>query len=122
MDPQATEPATTRATRPTAAAVGQSRLEEARRRVAALKGFYIHLSVFVLVLAGLLVVNILTGGPWWVAWVFLGWGVGVLAHGLALSARSSRAIAAWEQRKLEAYLAKDDGGSPRSRHNTEQPS
>jgi 2TM domain len=124
MDPQATEPAKTRAQEapPRAAALSEARLAAARRRVAALKAFYIHLGVFVLVLAGLLILNSLTGGPWWVVWVFLGWGAGVLAHGLALSARGSRAIAAWEKRKLEAYLAQDDGGSPGSRQDTNRPS
>jgi len=39
----------------------EARLARARRRVAALKGFYIHLSVFVLVMAGLAVINLLTG-------------------------------------------------------------
>jgi hypothetical protein len=93
------------------------RLAEARRRLAALKGFYIHLSVFVLVLAGLLIINSLTGGPWWAVWVFLGWGLGVLAHALALWARGSRSVAAWEERKLKAYLAEGNGGPPGSRRN-----
>jgi 2TM domain len=42
--------------------------------VAALKGFYIHLVVFALLLMGLLAVNSASGGSWWVVWVFLGWG------------------------------------------------
>ena len=79
----------------------------ARRRVAALKGFYIHLAVFVLVLAGLAVVNFLAGGPWWVLWVLFGWGIGLLAHGLAVSARTSRAIANWEARKMQQYLREE---------------
>ena len=54
------------------------KLARARRRVEALKGFYVHLIVFVLVMLGLVVVNALTGGPWWVIWVFLGWGIGVV--------------------------------------------
>jgi len=97
------------------AAADAARLVEARRRLAALKGFYIHLSVFVLVLAGLLIINSLTGGPWWAVWVFLGWGLGVLAHALALWTHGSRRVAAWERRKLEAYLAEDDGGPSGSR-------
>ena len=83
----------------------EARLAEARRRLAALKGFYIHLSVFVLVVLALVFVNSLSGGRWWVLWVFFGWGLGVLAHGAAVSARGSRALAAWEERKLEGYLA-----------------
>jgi hypothetical protein len=100
---------------PNSPLTGEARLAYARRRVAALKGFYIHLSVFALVLLGLLAVNSATGGPWWVVWVFLGWGLGVLAHGLAVIGRGSRAIAAWEQRKLRDYLAEDGGGQPAHR-------
>ena len=82
----------------------EEKLARARRRVAALKGFYSHLVVFVIVVAGLVVVNFLTGQPWWVLWVLFGWGVGLLAHGLTVSARTSRAIADWEERKTRQYL------------------
>jgi 2TM domain len=107
--------------RPAAALTPEARLARARRRVAALKGFYIHLGVFALVLIGLLVVNSVTGGPWWVVWVFLGWGIGVLSHGLAVMGRGSRAIAAWEERKLRHYLAEADGGPPAGRFDRGQP-
>ena len=80
------------------------RLERAKRRVAALKGFYIHLSVFVLVIVGLTIINYLTGSRWWVLWVLLGWGIGVLAHGLAVSTRTSGAIADWEERKTRQFM------------------
>jgi hypothetical protein len=82
----------------------EARRERARRRVAALKGFYVHLTVFVLVMAGLAVVNLLTGRPWWVLWVVFGWGIGVVVHGLAVSARTSRAIADWEERKTQQFM------------------
>jgi hypothetical protein len=102
---------------------GEARLAQARRRVAALKGFYIHLIVFALVLLGLFIVNSASGGPWWVVWVFIGWGLGVLAHGLAVSGRGARTIAAWEQRKLQDYLAEDsDPPLPhRERHGPDKP-
>jgi hypothetical protein len=72
--------------------------------VAALKGFYVHLFVFALVLAALALVNAAVGGPWWVQWVLLGWGIGILAHGFTVFGQSSRAIADWEERKLKEFL------------------
>ncbi len=45
-------------------------------------GFQIHAVVFVLGLAVLIAVNLLTGPLYWVLWVILGWGVGLLMHGL----------------------------------------
>jgi hypothetical protein len=79
----------------------QARLEQAKRQVAAMKGFYIHLAVFVLVLAGLFAINALSRGSWWVQWVFLGWGIGVVAHALAVFGRAPRAVADWEERKAK---------------------
>jgi hypothetical protein len=80
------------------------RLARARRQLAALEAFYIHLFVFATVLAALAVINWATGGPWWVLWVLLGWGVGVLAHALTVFGQTSRAIADWEERKLREFL------------------
>jgi len=85
-------------------APSEERIARARRRLAALKGFYIHLFIFAVVMAGLTLVNAAVGGPWWVLWVLLGWGVGVLAHGLTVLGQSSRAIAHWEERKLKEFL------------------
>lgn len=91
-------------TGPHAPAASEEQIARARRRVAALKGFYIHLFIFVLVLAGLTIINAAAGGPWWVLWVLLGWGAGVLAHALTVFGQSSRAIAGWEERKLKEFL------------------
>ncbi len=80
------------------------KFEHAKRRVAAMKGFYIHLVVFVLVLVGLLVVDVATGGEWWVHWVALGWGVGVIAHAFAVFGLVPRMVADWEARKLKQLM------------------
>lgn len=52
----------------------------AGQRQGATRGFYIHLIVFVAVMALLTVINALTPGPWWVQWAFIGWGLGILGH------------------------------------------
>lgn len=86
------------------AASDEERLARARRRLAVLKGFYIHLFIFAAVLAGLAVINAAVGRPWWVLWVLVGWGIGVLAHGLVVLGYTSRAVADWEERKLRQYI------------------
>ena len=43
-------------------------------------GFRIHAMVFVPTLIALAVVNYFTGAPYWVLWVVLGWGIGLLSH------------------------------------------
>jgi hypothetical protein len=69
------------------------------RQVAAIKGFYIHLAVFTLVMVLLLTINVASGADWWAQWVFLGWGVGVLGHAFAVFGQAPVALARWEQRK-----------------------
>jgi 2TM domain len=43
-------------------------------------GFRVHAIVFVLTIAVLLVINLLTGSPYWILWVLLGWGIGLFSH------------------------------------------
>jgi hypothetical protein len=45
-----------------------------------LKGFQIHLTVYLAVIAGLFLINAMSGGHWWVQWPLIGWGVGILGH------------------------------------------
>jgi hypothetical protein len=79
----------------------QEKLARAKRQVAAIKGFYIHLFVFVVVMATLFAINLVTTDIWWVQWPFLGWGIGVLAHALAVFGRTPRVIQKWEARKIQ---------------------
>jgi hypothetical protein len=48
-----------------------------RRRKA---GFHRHLWSYTIVIGGLLLINILTPGPWWFQWPALGWGIGLAFH------------------------------------------
>jgi fatty acid desaturase len=83
------------------------RLTKARRQVAAIKGFYIHFFIFVLVMLGLAAINLSVGGPWWVLWVLLGWGIGVLAHALTVFGHTSKRIADWEERKIRQLTSQN---------------
>ncbi len=78
----------------------QTNLIRARQKVAAIKGFYIHLAVFVPVLALLLAINVATGREWWVHWPLLGWGIGIVAHAAAVFGRSPGVVSNWETRKI----------------------
>lgn len=80
----------------------------AKRQVAAIKAFYIHLAVFVTVIGLLLAIDATTGPDWWVQWPFLGWGVGILAHAFAVFGQSPGVIANWEARKVEAVKRRLD--------------
>jgi hypothetical protein len=76
-------------------------------QVRKLKGFYIHLAQYVLVIALLTVINALTTpNRWWVQWVIMGWGVGVFFHWLQISERFSLFGSKWEKEQVEKRLGR----------------
>ena len=79
----------------------RQRYEWARARVQALKGFYIHAMVFVLVNVALLSINALADGVWWFYWPLMGWGIGLGVHALAVFGFGGGGPwgRAWEERK-----------------------
>jgi GNAT superfamily N-acetyltransferase len=54
----------------------------AKKRVDAKMGFLGHLTVFVLVNAGLYLLNLLKGGSSWQIFPLWGWGLGLTIHGI----------------------------------------
>ena len=72
----------------------------AERQVEAITAFYIHLSVFLVVIGILVAVNFLTTSTWWVQWPFLGWGIGILAHAFAVFGRKPAFVTRWQLRKI----------------------
>ena len=76
-------------------------------RVRKLKGFYIHLAQFLIMIAILAIVNVVTYRHYlWVLWVALGWGMGVLIHGLRVFDKVPFLTAEWERRQVEKHLGR----------------
>lgn len=56
----------------------------AERRADAKLAFRSHLMAYVVVNAGLIAINLITSpGEYWFIWPLMGWGVGLVAHGMA---------------------------------------
>jgi transcriptional regulator with XRE-family HTH domain len=91
-------------------AVSESQSAEeilAFNQVRKLKGFYIHLAQYVLVIAVLTVINALTTpNRWWVQWVVMGWGIGVFFHWLQISERFGLFGSKWEKEQVEKRLGR----------------
>ena len=85
----------------------QQRYERARKRVQALKGFYIHAATYVLVNIGLFVIDLMTGGGWWFFWPLIGWGIGLAAHGLNVFGFGGVLGRDWEERKIREFMDKE---------------
>jgi hypothetical protein len=76
----------------------------AKARVEELKGFYVHLMVYVVVNAGLVAINLLTTpGSYWFYWPLIGWGIGLIIHGLMVFGGGLFG-SAWEERKVRELM------------------
>ncbi len=78
--------------------------EKTRRavqQVQAMTGFYVHLAIFVVVIAILGIVNWAVSATWWVQWPMLGWGAGLIAHYLLVFGEFPDFVRRWQERKVE---------------------
>jgi hypothetical protein len=58
---------------------------QAERQADVKLGFRSHLFAYVLVNAGLVAINLVTSpGYFWAIWPIIGWGLGLVAHGVAV--------------------------------------
>ena len=85
------------------------RYQRALHRVRELKEFYGHLTSYVLVNAGLFLVDVFTGDGWWFYWPLLGWGIAVVAHGIRAFGLVDLFGKDWEERKVRELMEKDKG-------------
>ena len=82
--------------------------ERARRRLVSEKGFYVHLVTYVLVIAGLFIINVLTGhGRWWFVWPAVGWGIGIAMHALSAFGLIGLLGRDWEERRLKELIEEE---------------
>jgi amino acid transporter len=87
-----------------------------RRRVHRIAEFYQHLVVFVIIVAAMWAINAWqiadSAQPtkwhsWWALWPTLGWGIGVLTHGITVAPMWNFFSLDWEERKVKELLARE---------------
>lgn len=93
----------------TATASTQAQQDEqlALAKVRKIRGFYIHLTQYVVVIAVLAVINLVTHpSKLWFFWPAMGWGIGVLAHAAATFEFIPFVGAQWERKQVEKQLGR----------------
>lgn len=79
--------------------------EQAMMYVRDIKGFYSHLLKFVIVIFCLFIINLITSPHYyWVIWPAIGWGIGLLFHGLNVFEVFNFFGPEWERRQIEKRL------------------
>ena len=87
----------------------EERYYEAKKRVEEIKGFYGNLISYIVVNIGLMVINLLTSPKYlWFFWPMLGWGIGVLFHGLKVFNYMPFLGKDWEENKIKEFMDKEE--------------
>ena len=102
-DTPTTTPNSSPTNKPSASQQEQLALLEVRK----LKGFYLHLAQYVVVIAALCAINLLTTPHrLWFYWPALGWGIGILAHAATIFGWLPFLGVDWEKRQVEKRLGR----------------
>jgi two-component system, LytTR family, sensor kinase len=92
----------------TQAYMDEKRYQKAKERVEAVKGFYGNLIAFCVIIPILAVINHKTTSFPWVIFPFLGWGFGLITHGMEAFGYNPIWGKRWEDRKLRELMEKDE--------------
>ena len=91
---------------------------KAKKKVEALKGFYTHLMIYLVINTSLLIIKIIGNfyygdyfmGPLWhfstfATWLF--WGIGLSFHALKVFKKNPFFNRNWEERQIQKYIDED---------------
>ena len=80
--------------------------QKAKERVAVLRAFYRHLSVYVIVNLGLFLINMITSPETlWFIWPLMGWGIALALH--AFRVFVARPGSSWEEKKIAELMQEE---------------
>jgi hypothetical protein len=83
----------------------------AKKRVEEIKGFYVHLGIYLIVNTMLFLINVLSdSGNYWFYWPLLGWGIGLAAHAFTVFAMGGLFGTNWEERQIRKLLEEERRG------------
>jgi hypothetical protein len=87
----------------------KERYEKAKKRVEDIKGFYMHLMMYIIVNIAVFIINI-TATPehLWFYWSLLGWGIGIAAHGFSIFGLAGLFGPEWEERKIQKIMKEQE--------------
>lgn len=82
-------------------------IKTALKKVRRIRDFYIQLSIYVVINLLLFLINlIVTPDYWWVIWVIIGWGIGILIKAFRIWVVPMWFDDDWEREKVEQQLNK----------------
>lgn len=81
---------------------------KAQKRVEDIKGFYGHLTSYIIVNLGLMILNLITSSQHlWFLYPAMGWGIGVAVHGMSVFNYLPFLGNNWEERKIREFMEQE---------------
>ncbi len=88
--------------------ISEDRYLKAQKRVEDLKGFYGNLTSYLVVNTGLMILNLITSPDrLWFIYPLLGWGIGVVLHGMSVFNYMPFLNRDWEEKKIQELMNKE---------------
>ncbi|PKA83862.1 LytS/YehU family sensor histidine kinase [Ulvibacter sp. MAR_2010_11] len=88
--------------------ISEKKYERAKKRVEELKGFYVHLTIYLIMVPVFIFLNYKSTGFPWAIFPIAGWGFGVMGHAMEVFNYNPFLGKNWEDRKLRELMDKDD--------------
>jgi sensor histidine kinase YesM len=88
--------------------ISDKKYERAKERVENLKGFYIHFTIYLIMIPAFIYLNIRSTSFPWAIFPIIGWGFGVAGHAMEAFDYNPFLGKNWEERKIKELMDKDD--------------
>ena len=83
--------------------------QRAKERASTIRGFYIHLGVYIAVNLLLFLINIIASPTnLWFFWPLLGWGIFIAIHAIVVFALGGLFGAEWEEKKIQEIMENEN--------------
>lgn len=87
--------------------ISDKKYARAKKKVEEIKGFYIHLFIYLLMVPVFIFLNVRSTGFPWALFPIVGWGLGVTSHAMEVFSYNPFLGKSWEERKLKEFMEKD---------------
>jgi len=82
--------------------------QKASKKVKEIKGFYIHLFTYLVIIPVIVFINLrFSPQYYWFFYPMIGWGFGLLGHGLGVFGTDSLFSKDWEERKIKQFMEEE---------------
>jgi len=88
--------------------ISEKKYERAKKRVEELKGFYIHITIYLIMVPVFIYLNYKSTGFPWAIFPIVGWGFGVMGHAMEVFSYNPFLGKNWEERKMREFMDKDE--------------